>query len=206
LSELCNPATDRILESRFERLVFIDLETTGVNAATDRITEIGLIEVCAGAAQRWSSLVNPGIAIPPFIQELTGIDDIMVRDAPPFSVLQDELLKRLSGSLFIAHNARFDHGFLRNAFAEHGHQLQCDVLCTVKLSRKLYPDERKHNLDTLIMRHQLQVGDRHRALADADLLWQLWRKLQVEIPTEQFEQAIRAQLPQYLMTVQPANI
>jgi DNA polymerase-3 subunit epsilon len=173
LTELYEHSTDRIAEARFKRLVFIDLETTGANAATDRITEIGLIEVRAGAVHRWSSLVNPGIPIPPFIQELTGIDDGMVRNAPPFSALRDELLQRLSGCVFIAHNARFDHGFLRNAFAEHGHQLHCDVLCTVKLSRKLFPDERKHSLDTLITRHQLQVGDRHRALADADLLWQL---------------------------------
>jgi len=181
-----------------DRLIFVDLETTGANAATDRITEIGLIEVCAGSVNRWSSLVNPGIPIPPFIQELTGIDDRMVRDAPPFSALHDQLLQRLNGCLFIAHNARFDHGFLRNAFVENGTQLQCDVLCTVKLSRRLFPDERKHNLDTLITRHQLQVGDRHRALSDADLLWQLWSKLQADIPAELFEQAIRAQLPHYV--------
>ena len=181
----------------FERLIFIDLETTGANAATDRITEIGLVEVSGETSNRWSSLVNPGIPIPDFIQQLTGIDDAMVRDAPKFAHLQDALLQRLTGALFIAHNARFDHGFLRNAFAESGHQLQCDVLCTVKLSRHLFPDESKHNLDTLIQRHRLQTENRHRALADADLLWQLWRKLQSEIPAEKFEQAIQAQLPHY---------
>lgn len=181
----------------FDRLIFIDLETTGANAATDRITEIGLIEISAGMPKRWSSLVNPGIPIPGFIQQLTGIDDAMVRDAPTFGQLQEALLRRLTGCLFIAHNARFDHGFLRNAFAECGHRLECDVLCTVKLSRRLFPGESKHNLDTLVERHRLQAEDRHRALADADLLWQLWRKLQAEIPAEVFEQAIRAQLPHY---------
>lgn len=179
------------------KLIFIDLETTGASAATDRITEIGLIEVGAGSVDRWSSLVNPGIPIPPFIQQLTGIDDAMVRDAPPFAKLREALLERLTGSIFIAHNARFDHGFLRNAFAESGDSLQCEVVCTVKLSRHLFPGESKHNLDTLIERHQLRTGERHRALADADLLWQLWRKLQVEIPVEKFEQAIQAQLPHY---------
>ena len=183
--------------TNFDRLIFIDLETTGASAATDRITEIGLVEVSAGAVNRWSSLVNPGIPIPHFIQQLTGIDDMMVRDAPSFVQLQDALLQRLNGALFIAHNARFDHGFLRNAFAESDHHLECDVICTVKLSRKLFPGESKHNLDTLIERHRLQAESRHRALADADLLWQLWRKLQAEIPEELFERAIQAQLPHY---------
>lgn len=180
-----------------DRLIFIDLETTGASAATDRITEIGLIEVGTSGANRWSSLVNPGIPIPGFIQQLTGIDDAMVRDAPSFAQLQEGLLKRLTGCLFVAHNARFDHGFLRNAFAEGGHSLQCDVLCTVKLSRHLYPDESKHNLDALVARHQLRPESRHRALADADLLWQWWRKLQDEIPVDTFEKAIQAQLPHY---------
>ncbi|HSY26525.1 MAG TPA: 3'-5' exonuclease, partial [Burkholderiaceae bacterium] len=101
--------------TNFDRLIFIDLETTGASAATDRITEIGLVEVSAGSVNSWSSLVNPGIPIPHFIQQLTGIDDMMVRDAPSFVQLQDALLQRLNGALFIAHNARFDHGFLRNA-------------------------------------------------------------------------------------------
>jgi DNA polymerase-3 subunit epsilon len=186
--------------TNFDRLIFIDLETTGASAATDRITEIGLVEVSAGSVNSWSSLVNPGIPIPHFIQQLTGIDDMMVRDAPSFAQLQNALLQRLNGALFIAHNAHFDHGFLRNAFAESDHHLQCDVLCTVKLSRKLFPAESKHNLDTLIERHRLQAESRHRALADADLLWQLWRKLQAEIPEELFERAIQAQLPHYRST------
>ena len=88
--------------------------------------------------------------------------------------------------MFIAHNARFDYGFLRNAFKAAGHSLRADVLCTVKLSRKLFPEEAKHNLDALIQRHQLQPQGRHRALADADLLWQLWRKLEREIAPETF--------------------
>jgi DNA polymerase-3 subunit epsilon len=179
------------------KLIFIDLETTGANAAADRITEIGLIESDGGQVSHWSTLVNPGVPIPPFIQRLTGITDEMVRDAPTFASLQDALLERLSGGLFIAHNARFDHGFLRNAFTEAGYSLRCDVLCTVKLSRRLFPSEAKHNLDALVERHHLHAKNRHRALADADLLWQLWRKLESEIPSEIFEQAVQAQLPHY---------
>lgn len=175
-----------------EKLVFLDLETTGANAATDRITEIGLVEVEAGQVSRWSTLINPGQPIPPFIQRLTGINDHMVRDAPPIDTVLDTLRSRLVGGLFIAHNARFDYGFLSRAFLQAGYQLQNEVLCTVRLSRRLFPAERRHNLDTLIERHRLVTDERHRALADADLLWQLWNKFSTEIAPEIFEPAVQA--------------
>lgn len=176
-----------------EKLLFVDLETTGANAVNDRITEIGIVTVDPdGRIDRWSSFVNPGMRIPPFIQQLTGIDDAMVEYAPSFSSLADELSMRLSGGLFIAHNARFDYGFLHHAFARAGHLLTSEALCTVKLSRKLYPEERKHNLDILIARHALIPSARHRALADADLLWQLWCRLHAVLPVEQIDSAIHA--------------
>lgn len=180
---------------KFDKLVFIDLETTGTNPIADRITEIGLVEVDAqGSATHWSSLVNPGVSIPSFIQGLTGISNAMVKDAPSFAELAPALHDRLQGALFIAHNARFDYGFLRNAFDEAGLPYKADVLCTVKLSRALYPKERKHNLDTLITRHDLKADARHRALADADLLWQLWQKLTAVHPEETFNAALHSLL------------
>ena len=180
--------------THYGKLVFIDLEKTGANPASDRITEIGIVEVLDGKVARWSTLVNPEMSIPPFIQTLTGITNEMVRDAPTFDTLIEDLLPRLEGGLFIAHNARFDYGFLRNAFKQAGHILRSDVLCTVKLSRKLFPHEAKHNLDVLIARHNLAADGRHRALADADLLWQFWNKMQRDIAPETFEGAIQALL------------
>ncbi|MBC7502497.1 MAG: GIY-YIG nuclease family protein [Herminiimonas sp.] len=180
--------------TQYGKLVFVDLETTGANTAIDHITEIGVVEVDQGVVRRWSTLVNPGIPIPPFIQNLTGISDDMVRDAPPFAALAEELFGRLQGGLFIAHNARFDHGFLRKAFKQTGHALPGEVLCTVKLSRALFPDEPKHNLDALITRHELVADGRHRALADADLLWQLWNRFTTTIPVDTFSAAVRHQL------------
>ncbi|MDF3035325.1 MAG: ethanolamine utilization protein [Paucimonas sp.] len=177
--------------TNYGKLVFIDLETTGANPAVDRITEIGLVEVDEDRVTRWSTLINPGVSIPPFIQSLTGISNDMVRDAPTFEMISEELLARLEGGIFIAHNARFDYGFLRNAFKEVGHTLRCDVLCTVKLSRKLFPEEAKHNLDALVMRHKLVSDVRHRALADADLLWQFWNRVQEEIDPDIFHAAIK---------------
>lgn len=176
----------------FEKLIFLDLETTGANSATDRITEIGLVEVVDGQASHWSSLVDPEMPIPPFIQHLTGIDNGMVRGAPRIDRLLDGVLQRLQGGLFIAHNAHFDYGFLNAACTRAGLELQNDALCTVRLSRRLFPSERRHNLDTLIERHQLVANGRHRALADADLLWQLWNRFSADIAPEIFDSAVQA--------------
>jgi DNA polymerase-3 subunit epsilon len=177
-----------------DRLAFVDLETTGANPMLDRVTEIGIVSVDDGVASVWSSLVNPGRHIPSFIQRLTGIDDAMVADAPTFAMLADEIAARLHGRVFIAHNARFDHGFLRNEFKRLGRRFQADVACTVKLSRALYPEYHKHNLDSLIERHGLAIGDRHRALADAEAIWRFWRAALAMHGAERLDSALRAQL------------
>ncbi|MDB5727742.1 MAG: ethanolamine utilization protein, partial [Noviherbaspirillum sp.] len=180
------------MHSHYGKLIFIDLETTGPNPINDRITEIGIVEISASGVTRWSTLVNPEVPIPSFIQQLTGITDDMVCNAPTISQLAGELLDRLQGGLFIAHNARFDYGFLRNAFKRLDYALRCEVLCTVKLSRKLFPDETKHSLDALVARHGLAADARHRALADADLLWQFWRKLEQLVPAETLLESVKS--------------
>jgi DNA polymerase III subunit epsilon len=161
-------------------LVFLDVETTGMNPVYDRITEVGLIEIePGGQAIEWSSLVNPGVRIPPTIQTITGISDAMVALAPAFGEIARPLLARLEGKLLVAHNARFDYGFLRNEFRRAGHRYASRVLCTVKLSRKLYPQESRHNLDALMGRHGVECDARHRALGDARAIWrlmQLWER------------------------------
>ncbi|ELW9446031.1 DNA polymerase III subunit epsilon [Burkholderia cenocepacia] len=171
-------------------LVFVDLETTGGSLADHRITEIGVVEIGPLGVSTWTSLVNPGQAIPPFIQQLTGISDAMVRDAPTFASLAPALFERLDGKLFVAHNASFDRGFLRAEFERAGLAFNPDVLCTVRLSRALFPRESRHGLDALIERHGLVPTARHRALADADLLWQFWRQLHDIVPLERLREQI----------------
>ena len=177
-----------------ERLAFIDLETTGANPVRDRVTEIGIVEVDGDRVSTWNTLVNPERPIPEFIQQLTGIRNEMVADAPTFAQVADELAQRLQGRLFIAHNARFDYGFVKNEYQRLGQRFQADVLCTVRLSRKLYPQYPRHNLDSLITRHALETGDRHRAMADADLIWQFWRLLQREHGEDALAEAVGQQL------------
>ena len=176
-------------------LIILDLETTGMLAAEERITEIGLIEVDNGAfVDSWSQLVNPEKSIPPFIESITGISDAMVRHAPTFAELAPALYARLQGKLLVAHNARFDYGFLRSEFERVDLAYEARVLCTVKLSRKLYPEQRRHNLDSLIQRHELSCSARHRALGDAEVLWQFLQKIQVELDAERITAALLAQL------------
>lgn len=176
------------------RLAFIDLETTGANPVTDRITEIGMVEVDGDRVSTWSTLVNPERAIPTFIQQLTGISNEMVDRAPTFAQVAEELEARLQGRLFIAHNARFDYGFIKNEYQRLGRRFRAEVVCTVRLSRKLFPEHHRHNLDSLIARHGLVQGDRHRALADADLIWQFWQRALAELGATALAEAVGQQL------------
>ena len=172
-------------------LAFVDIETTGGPAQRESITEVGIVQVDEDGVREWSTLVRPESRIPDYIQRLTGIDDDMVADAPRFADIADEIFDRLDGRLFVAHNARFDHGHLRAAFRRAGLDMRPQVLCTVKLSRRLFPDHRRHGLDHLIERHGLVVADRHRALGDAQLLWQFWQKIHERFPPGHIEAMVR---------------
>ncbi|MEY3202654.1 MAG: hypothetical protein RIR70_2204, partial [Pseudomonadota bacterium] len=153
-------------------VVFVDLETTGGNPVVDRITEIAILRVTDGEVEfEWSSLVNPERPIPPSISRFTGITDEMVAPAPTFRELADEIRDRLDGALFVAHNARFDYGFLKNEFRRLDEPYFTKVLCSVKLSRALYPEHHRHGLDALIERHGIVCEARHRAMGDARAVW-----------------------------------
>lgn len=148
-------------------LAFIDLETTGGNSARDRITEIGIRFWRSGeVVGEWQTLVNPQTRISPFIEQLTGISNSMVADAPAFADVADDLRELLKNCIFVAHNARFDYGFVKAEFRRLGEAFSARVLCTVKLSRRLYPEHRRHNMDALIRRHDLPQVERHRAMGD----------------------------------------
>lgn len=153
--------------------VVLDLETTGGNATRDRITEIAAVRIENGVeTARWSTLVNPECSIPPFIQSLTGISNAMVEDAPVFAQVAPRLLELLDGAVFVAHNVRFDHGFVVNELARMEKPLKTKTLCTVRLSRKLYPQHKGHGLDAILKRHGLQTQSRHRAMGDVDVVLQ----------------------------------
>ncbi len=178
-------------------IAFVDLETTGMRAAEDRVTEVGIVRVDAdptGGPPRiseWSTLVNPGEPIPAVIQALTGITDAMVRDAPSFSAIASAIETRIEGCVFVAHNARFDHGFLKHEFARVGRPFSARALCTVKLSRRLFPDASGHGLDAIVARHGLHNADRHRALGDARAIWDFVQALYRDVSADTIAAVIK---------------
>src|ERR1044072_7942988 len=161
-------------------IAFVDLETTGTTSTGDRITEIGIVRVTEGEfLDEWSTLVNPERSIPEDIRVLPGISNEMVRDAPTFAELRREVLERLEGHVLVAHNARFDYGFLKNEFRRAETKFTAELLCTARLSRRLDPQEQGHALAAIIPPHRLHAcvaGDaesrpaRHSALGDARAL------------------------------------
>jgi len=190
-------------------LAIVDLETTGAHPVHDRVTEIAVIEVDGGElAGEWSTLVNPETAIPGAIQALTGITNDMVAGAPTFGRLAAGLHERLAGRVLVAHNARFDYGFLRHEFARAGLAYRAKTLCTVKLSRRLYPEHPRHNLDSVIARHGLDCRARHRALGDADAVWQFLRLAAAERGEEVLAVAARqvAKQPSLPAHLDPAMV
>ncbi|MGB9150909.1 MAG: exonuclease domain-containing protein [Burkholderiales bacterium] len=175
---------------------FVDVETTGGTASEDRITEIAIITVDEGVMESWSSLVDPDCEIPPSIQSLTGITNLMVRAAPTFGSISDEVASRLHGHLFVAHNARFDYGFVRQELKRAGVNYATRPLCTVRLSRALFPSYRGFSLDNLIKRFALNVSQRHRALPDARALVDLMAIYAKLFDAEKLDTTIRTLIKQ----------
>jgi len=182
-------------------VAFVDLETTGTAPTGDRVTEIGIVRVAGGEfVDEWSTLVNPECPIPEDIQALTGITNAMVRGAPTFAEVKREVHERLAGHLFVAHNARFDYGFLKNEFRRCEMAFTADVLCTVRLSRRLYPEAIGHGLDAVIERHGLHDAissetsartGRHSALGDARAIWRFVEKLYRDRDPVEIEAAVK---------------
>jgi DNA polymerase-3 subunit epsilon len=176
-------------------LVFVDLETTGGSAAYDRITEVGIVRVTNGELiEEWSSLVNPERPIPAYIEAFTGISNQMVAGAPRFAEIAAVVRQKLQGAVFVAHNARFDYSFLRSEFLKSDRNFSAQILCTVKLSRRLFPEYARHNLDAVMERNGLTCGARHRALGDAKVLHDFWRKLRREVAEPRLAAAVQTVL------------
>jgi DNA polymerase III subunit epsilon len=190
-------------------LVFVDVETTGVSYSRNRVIEVAAIRVeNRRITDRFSSLVDPGTELPPFISQLTGIKDSDLRGAPSFFDIADELYRILDGAVFTAHNVRFDYGFLRQEFKNTGQKFNPKQLCTVKLSRALYPAVRGHKLQDLIDRCSIEVSSRHRAYGDAEAMWQFIQHCRSAFPAEQVDTAVKQQLktPSLPRGISPALI
>ncbi len=158
----------------------VDVETTGMQPTVDdRITEIAVVVVHGTRREVvFDSLVNPGRPIPGRIQELTGISDAMVKTAPTFADIADGVVDALAGRVFVAHNARFDWGFVgAEVKRAKGLVLDGPRLCTVRLARRLYRGEQSYSLGALAERFGLENAARHRAAGDAVVTGMLLERL-----------------------------
>jgi len=149
--------------------VVVDVETTGMSAAEDRMTEIAMMKVRNGTLiDEYSTLINPLVTISHFITDLTGIDNLMVRDAPTAREIVPRMAEFLEDSVFVAHNAAFDWGFVTQAARrERGIELENPQLCTVKLSRRILPMLQSRSLGPVAQFLDVNIPQRHRASGDA---------------------------------------
>lgn len=146
----------------------VDIETTGGYAENHRITEVAIfLHDGIQVTDSYHTLINPGRNIPYYITGLTGITTEMVLDSPAFEEIADEILKRLEGKIFVAHNAHFDYSFLKKEFEQAGINWQSKKLCTVRLSRKIIPGLRSYSLGSLAESLGIEITNRHRAGGDA---------------------------------------
>ncbi len=188
-------------------LAFIDTETTGLSPTRDHIIEIGIVRVENNkVVDTYQTLINPGFGFADIITAITGITPKDVEHAPSFGQVKNDIFSILKDCVFVAHNVRFDYGFLCNAFAREEMKFSSKQFCTARLSRSLFPQERSHNLDSIIKRFSIPCQNRHRAFDDAYVLWEFYRKLKEQIPSNLLEKYIahamkKPTLPQHLSAV-----
>ncbi|HYP02738.1 MAG TPA: exonuclease domain-containing protein [Pyrinomonadaceae bacterium] len=175
---LCEDADCRALDET--DYVVVDVETTGAKTPPARITEIGAYRVQSGRiVAEFQTLVNPQMPIPSFIVMLTGITDAMVKSAPLFAEVAQDLLTFIGKSVLVAHNAPFDVRFLNHEISRvfPGKRMFNAQLCTVSLSRRVVPGLVNHRLHTVAEHFAVPIKNRHRAAGDAEATAEVFLRL-----------------------------
>lgn len=154
------------------KLAILDLETTGSSPSTDRIIDIGIVFVDDGEVSgRYQQLLNPERPVHPFILSMTRLNRQELEQAPTAAQILPTLFSQLEDRMIVAHNAAFDYGFLGHELLRLGIKLSLPYACSVRVSRRLYPHHQRHSLDAIIERFNLEVESRHRALPDAQAVY-----------------------------------
>jgi DNA polymerase-3 subunit epsilon len=170
----------------------VDIETTGGHAASNGITEISIYlhdgEKIVG---HYETLINPGQNIPYFITGLTGINNEMVRNAPLFSDVAERIYALLQDNVFVAHNVNFDYSFIKSQLADCGYELNVNKLCTVRLSRKIFPGLASYSLGKICGYLDIKIADRHRAGGDARATVSLLEKLLANDQTDSIKKFLK---------------
>ena len=146
----------------------VDIETTGSTPQSAGITEIAIvIHNGVEVTGKYVTLINPRHKIPPFIVNMTGISDEMVAGAPLFEEVAPQIYNLLNGRVFVAHNVSFDYSFVHYLLGRSGFQWSAPKLCTIKLSRRVFPGLEKYGLGSLTRDLGIRIEGRHRAWGDA---------------------------------------
>lgn len=164
--------------SHLKLFTIIDIETTGGNALSEKITEIAIfVHDGMSVVDEFQTLINPEKNIPPFISRMTGISNEMVENAPKFYEVAKRIVEITDGKIFVAHNSQFDYSFVRQEFRNLGYDFKRDTLCTCKLSRKMLPGLPSYSLGRLSQSLNIELKDRHRAGGDAAATVKLFEKI-----------------------------
>tara|TARA_R110002124_G_scaffold227889_1_gene393151 strand:- start:50964 stop:52343 length:1380 start_codon:yes stop_codon:yes gene_type:complete len=156
----------------------LDIETTGGKYNEEGITEIAIYRFDGHKiVDQFCSLVNPERPIQPFVVNLTGINNEMLRNAPKFYEVAKRIIEITEGCILVAHNAKFDNRILTTEFDRLGYEFDLNTLCTVELSKKLIPDLPSYSLGKLVRRLGIPLSDRHRAQGDAKATVSLFKLL-----------------------------
>lgn len=146
----------------------IDIETTGNSFLSGKITEIAIyVHDGFNVIESFSSLINPECYISPFITNLTGIDNEMVKDAPKFYEIARKIIELTNNRIFVAHNVSFDYKFIKEEFNKLGYNFERKTMCTVRMSRKYLPGHRSYSLGNICRDLEIPIVGRHRAAGDA---------------------------------------
>lgn len=178
----------------------VDIETTGGYAAANGITEICIIHHDGRqVTDTFETLVNPGQPIPRYIQAMTGITDEMVATAPRFESIAQRVYEWLENRVFVAHNVNFDYSFVLASLRDCGYDLKDKKLCTVRLSRKIFPDQPSYSLGNLCRSLGIPIRDRHRAGGDTRATAELFRRLVENDREDHIRQSLVRGSKEYLL-------
>lgn len=177
MKHLSSDEIDILLQCFPQGVIAFDLETTGLSPLVDKIIEISAIKVTKEGIETFDQLVNPEITIPPFTIEIHNITDDMVKDSPKVEEVLPDFVKFIENFPLIAHNAKFDVGFIVYDILQNKLSLpEAKVYCSCVISRRVFKDFPNHKLGTLVEKLEIPLENHHRALDDAKACLQVFAK------------------------------
>ncbi len=159
------------------RFAIVDIETTGTRTPTHGITEVAILLYENGkVSDSFHSLIDPEAPIQPYVSQLTGITNEMVRDAPKFHEVGREIWNLTEDAVFVAHSVNFDYSYIHGAFRDLGAEFRRKKLCTVRFSRRIFPGLPSYSLGNICRHLGITIEDRHRAMGDARATVELFER------------------------------